>query len=568
MVQERDDVDIEFELQEQDAYDGTQEMMTGGSEGSPSEESDDAPPGYVVFQEGDEDSEEDSDDEDDPDYEAYYDSDEEFLGAAGQSNRGEAQRRTIDVRYLRATTFQKRQRLDHQLACETELATHATTCTVGPEAVANASPEKRSTVNVTKMLFRREANLTGAGRFRKSDYCHLGLRHIPQHRPVVRDEMHSRGYIGQYSENGEWFIGGFQDRRIKIYEVNSNWRTRREIIARGLRWTITDTCMSPDRNFLLYSSITPVVHMVSTAQSYEVNMNEDEKDHYGLCLGATYDNFGIWGISFSQDGREIVAGTSDARMLVYDVETNKNVVNIDAHEDDVNSVAFVDERSNLVVSGSDDCLCKVWDRRTASGSAAGVFVGHTEGITHVTPKGDGRYFISNSKDQSIKLWDLRAMHSESQAAAVSTHAGVKRYHWDYRWMEYPPFGKTELAYQAHPHDTSIMTYRGHAVLETLVRCYFSPLLTTGQRYIYTGSHDGRIYIYDVISGDVVALLEHHVAVVRDCSWHPTEAKLASCSWDGSVVEWSYDAKQPFLSPRLLSLRESVKTYRNVFANRE
>ena len=244
--------------------------------------------------------------------------------------------------------------------------------------------------------------------------------------------------------------------------------------------------------------------MVSTAQSYEVNMNEDEKDHYGLCLGATYDNFGIWGISFSQDGREIVAGTSDARMLVYDVETNKNVVNIDAHEDDVNSVAFVDERSNLVVSGSDDCLCKVWDRRTASGSAAGVFVGHTEGITHVTPKGDGRYFISNSKDQSIKLWDLRAMHSESQAAAVSTHAGVKRYHWDYRWMEYPPFGKTELAYQAHPHDTSIMTYRGHAVLETLVRCYFSPLLTTGQRYIYTGSHDGRIYIYDVISGDVVA----------------------------------------------------------------
>ena len=106
-----------------------------------------------------------------------------------------------------------------------------------------------------------------------------------------------------------------------------------------------------------------------------------------------------------------------------------------------------------------------------------------------------------------------------------------------------------------------MTFRGHAVLETLIRCYFSPLHTTGQRYIYTGSHDGRIYIYDTITGDVVALLRHHVAVVRDCSWHPTEAKLASCSWDGSIVEWAYDAKEPSVSPRLAALRESVKTQR-------
>lgn len=48
--------------------------------------------------------------------------------------------------------------------------------------------------------------------------------------------------------------------------------------------------------------------------------------------------------------------------------------------------------------------------------------------------------------------------------------------------------------EAHPRDCSIMTYRGHQVFRTLIRCYFSPIETTGASYIYTGSSDGRIHV--------------------------------------------------------------------------
>lgn len=41
-------------------------------------------------------------------------------------------------------------------------------------------------------------------------------------------------------------------------------------------------------------------------------------------------------------------------------------------------------------------------------------------------------------------------------------------------------------------DTSVMTYRGHGVLHTLVRCRFSPEFTTGQRFIYSGCSTGKI----------------------------------------------------------------------------
>jgi hypothetical protein len=52
-----------------------------------------------------------------------------------------------------------------------------------------------------------------------------------------------------------------------------------------------------------------------------------------------------------------------------------------------------------------------------------------------------------------------------------------------------------------------MTYRGHAVLQTLIRAYFSPGHTTGQRYIYAGSAEGVINAWDVVSGKPVRAVD-------------------------------------------------------------
>lgn len=70
-------------------------------------------------------------------------------------------------------------------------------------------------------------------------------------------------------------------------------------------------------------------------------------------------------------------------------------------------------------------------------------------------------------------------------------------------------------------DVSLMTYTGHTVAETLIRARFSPQHSTGQRYIYSGSADGCIYVFDCLTGDITARLEGHSRTVRDVSWHPT-----------------------------------------------
>jgi len=60
-------------------------------------------------------------------------------------------------------------------------------------------------------------------------------------------------------------------------------------------------------------------------------------------------------------------------------------------------------------------VVQVWDRRcfVTKGQPAGILMGHLEGITFIDSRGDGRYLVSNGKDQTTKLWDIRKMSSNA-----------------------------------------------------------------------------------------------------------------------------------------------------------
>lgn len=180
------------------------------------------------------------------------------------------------------------------------------------------------------------------------------------------------------------------------------------------------------------------------------------------------------------------------------------------------------------------------------GREAGAFIGHTEGLTYVDSKGDGRYVLSNSKDQTMKLWDLRKMMTTAKIDTVNSASYSTGY--DYRYMSYP-----EDEYEPNPHDCSVVTFRGHKVMKTLIRCHFSPPESTNSRYVYTGSADGKVYVYNLdatVAGviDVAKVSKntrpfdawmfessYHMGdeddnywrtCVRDASWHPSAPFVA------------------------------------------
>jgi DDB1- and CUL4-associated factor 11 len=83
-------------------------------------------------------------------------------------------------------------------------------------------------------------------------------------------------------------------------------------------------------------------------------------------------------------------------------------------------------------------IVQVWDTRTLNESnpkPVGILAGHMDGITYIDPKGDSRHLITNSKDQSIKLWDIRQFSPATGQA--NTRQAVLDQNWDYRWQRVP-----------------------------------------------------------------------------------------------------------------------------------
>ncbi|KAG0330683.1 hypothetical protein BG004_002039 [Podila humilis] len=313
-----------------------------------------------------------------------------------------------------------------------------------------------------------------------------------------------------------------QDFKLRIYRTAGN-KLIREKVVQGIsgQWTITDHALSLDNDWIIYSSITPYVHLTRTAA--------DAPDTHVQ-------------LDFSPEDDEGNVG------VIYDIESRTVLHSLGAHEDDVNSVCFAEPSSSQVIfSGSDDSTVKVWDRRSmrssGSGPPSGVLVGHTEGVTHVTSKGDNRYLASNGKDQKMLLWDLRMMHSNRDYRKLPRNRGTG---FDYRMDDY--YGSKSTKRQG---DCSVMTFQGHSVLRTLIRCHFSPVQSTGQRYLYTGSADGQVAIYR-LDGTLVKTLDVNAAfkkhtrsprnmtyIARDVSWNPhCPSIISSCRTDRGYASFA------------------------------
>ena len=395
----------------------------------------------------------------------------------------------------------------------------------------------------------------------------------------------SRAYSGQFSDDGNFYFSCSQDFRVRMYDTSNPyaWKYYKEVIYPYGQWTITDASLSPDNRFLAYSSIKSMVCLAptdpsETGEPWLLDFSDMSGRRRARGGYMSQSQFGIWSLRFSGDGREIVAGTSDCSIYVYDITTRQSILRIEGHKDDVNAVCFGDQNSpHILYSGSDDTLIKVWDRRSMGDSReAGAFVGHTEGLTYVDSRGDGRYVLSNGKDQTMKLWDLRKMMPTEKVSGEP-----KRWSngYDYRFMSF-----CEEDYVKHPDDCSLVTFRGHRVLKTLIRCHFSPPGSTDSKYVYSGSECGKIHVWNLdatLAGKIdVYDTTYHTrprgdgdgwtwdddvqgrgkwkTCVRDVSWHPNVPVVAATSWNGynmstgtcTVHSWNEGAEDDEGTPQM------------------
>jgi len=107
-------------------------------------------------------------------------------------------------------------------------------------------------------------------------------------------------------------------------------------------------------------------------------------------------------VAFSNDGRQIVSGSDDKSVRVWDASTGEVLNVLEGHTAWVNSVAFSYD-GRRIVSGSGDISVRVWDAST--GEVLNVLEGHTAWVNSVAFSYDGRIIVSGSHDKSVRVWD-------------------------------------------------------------------------------------------------------------------------------------------------------------------
>jgi WD repeat-containing protein 23 len=441
---------------------------------------------------------------------------------------------------------------------------------------SNRSPPIRKSKKLARQVLEREMGRKPYGRER-ADMALFKQDMIPSSKAELTIEHDSRFYSGQFSHDGNFFFSCCQDFMVRIYDTSNpyEWKYFKSLAMGQHSWTITDATLSKDNSMLAYCSLQPFVCLArSDPQDHSDPRILDLRTSVGGNQESNY--FSIYSVRFSGDGREIVAGTgghhtTDNSIYVYDIERGESILRIPGHHDDVNAVCFGDLSSpHLLYSGSDDGTVKVWDRRSiADLRPSGVFLGHKGGVTYVDSKGDGRYVVSNSKDQTAKLWDLRKVHTPE--FAEQQEVNITRRYWNYG---YPTAQNRRHTIRSDANDCSVVTFQGHSVHKTLIRCHFSPPGSTDSRYVYSGSYDGRVFIWN-LDGTIKATINvakvsqflqlrpriesfwgygadgDFRTVVRDCSWHPDVPVLAATAWNGwdgnygtcSVHTWKENADE-------------------------
>ena len=125
----------------------------------------------------------------------------------------------------------------------------------------------------------------------------------------------------------------------------------------------------------------------------------------GVCL-RTFDGLkrGIASVAFSADGRYALSGSEDLKL--WNVQSGQCLRTFEGHTSLITSVSFsangcyaLSGRTKKVGSGSTDNTLELWD--VQSGECLRTFEGHTTRVTSVSFSADGRYALSGSDDCSL-----------------------------------------------------------------------------------------------------------------------------------------------------------------------
>ena len=230
----------------------------------------------------------------------------------------------------------------------------------------------------------------------------------------------------------------------------------------------------------------------------------------------------------SPDGQQIVSGSDDFTLKVWDLQTGREVRTLIGHTDKVNAVVITPD-GQQVVSGSDDFTLKVWDLPT--GRELRTLICHMSWINTVVVTSDGQQVVSGSHDRTLKVWDLETgrelFNLKGHKDGVNTVAVTS----DRQWAV------------SGSRDTTLKVWDLQAGRELLtltsrINQVNAVAVTPDGRWIVSGSDDFTLKVWDLETNWEPQTLTGHTSGVTAMTVSLDGSRMISGSEDGTLKVWN------------------------------
>jgi len=305
---------------------------------------------------------------------------------------------------------------------------------------------------------------------------------------------------------------------LKIYDpVSLPKKARRTIEAHkgdvnSLAFSVTGTVLATggyDSTVKLWdaksgSARATLMGHVQSVMSVDISPNDE------MVLGAGNDNtVRIWTVQqarsrhaltghtgkvftarFSSDSQRVVSGSHDRSLKVWDLMKGYCIRTIFCFSS-VNDLCL-DFDGRLICSGHFDAHVRLWDVKTGE-CASDLAELHVGQVTSVSISPDGTKILSNSRDNTLKIVDIRTYEVLNRFSNENYRSGV-----NWNGACWSPDGS----------------------------------------YVIAGGIDGTIFIWDVSTEKLaVSLKGTSNNIVNGCAWSLAGGSLASCDKGGVVTIW-------------------------------
>jgi WD40 repeat protein len=159
-------------------------------------------------------------------------------------------------------------------------------------------------------------------------------------------------------------------------------------------------------------------------------------------------------VAFSSDGLQVVSGSNDNTIRIWNVERGKEEQKLKGHSSQVNSVAFSPDGLQ-VVSGSNDKTIRIWNVKR--GDEEQKLEGHLSSVSSVAFSPNGLQVVSGSRDNNIRIWNVERGEEEDKLLGNSSSVASLAFSSDGQnvpishylngqWIDHPYFGEYKRIY--------------------------------------------------------------------------------------------------------------------------